>query len=532
MRTAVDINYCGIFAGRIESYRQHEAVIERCLPVGSSECAALDLGHTVFTPRAFALLKGLHQLGTGSGTEFHTTEYVRFRPAVGIKRTGRRKVGTVHTGTVVKERATTGIEVHTIDILTDVSALVGHQYQTACSRVESQQFKVLIGTGGQLTLLADTELPVRFLHMEYIEMVETVALALINEPRSVPGNEGKRVLGLHETGIRLGIEHTYTLAGLSGIGNKFAFVLAAGQLHKEDITLVGRPGNVGKVAVGGVSGIQIHGLSGSGVKHPYRHLMAGHACHGVLLGSKLRNLCGAVHLNVHKGKVGHHALVHTVEGKEPTFRAPEGTLLDTEFVAMDRRSVKQVTRTVGGHLQVLAIGSTNIEVIVLDISRAVGCRTELTVGCAAQCRLHPGNLPTFPVIFKQVLVALETNYHLLSTLKSGILKGAERIFGRGGTEHRIHLVAVEEESLGGCHGTSAAVGHQRTGIYTGAHQTLAPPCSRNVLRLQGPILVSAPHEFVKRGILQCLCHNESREKQCNDCKKISFHDSVFKRICE
>ena len=238
---AVDIDYRRIFAGRIESYRQDKAVIERRLAISGSERTALDLGHTVFAPWTFALLKGLQQLGTGCGTEFQTTENIRFRPTVSVKRTGRRKIGTVHTDTVVKQRATTAFEIHTIDILTDVSALIGYKHQTAGSRVKSKKFKVFICTGSQLTLLTDTELSVGLLHMEHIKMVETVALTLINEPRSVPRNEGKRVLGLHKTGIRFGIEHTQTLTGLGGISHEFTLVLAAGQFHEEDITLVGRP---------------------------------------------------------------------------------------------------------------------------------------------------------------------------------------------------------------------------------------------------------------------------------------------------
>ena len=63
--------------------------------------------------------------------------------------------------------------------------------------------------------------------------------------------------------------------------------------------------------------------------------MARHTSHRVFVGL----VGGFAWEDIHLRIVGHHALIHAVEGEALSVRTPEGAFLNTEFVAVDTLSI-------------------------------------------------------------------------------------------------------------------------------------------------------------------------------------------------
>ena len=76
-----------------------------------------------------------------------------------------------------------------------------------------------------------------------------------------------------------------------------------------------------------------------------------HTCHGVFVG-----LVGSLtRENIDLWIVGHHALVHAVEGQTLSVRTPERTFIDAELVAVNALAVHNLTTAIGGQLMFLAL---------------------------------------------------------------------------------------------------------------------------------------------------------------------------------
>ena len=169
-------------------------------------------------------------------------------------------------------------------------------------------------------------------------MVIPVALAPVDELGFVPGQESQGVLRLYVTGMLLFVKHAFLLAGFGIVLHQLCVVLVAVQFDDIDVFLVGRPADVGKVTVGWVTCLQINGFSRLYMIDADGHLVAGHACHRIFVGHEGCDAGGGVHLRI----IGHHALVHPVEGQIRAFRAPERTFHDAELVAVNRLAVNDV----------------------------------------------------------------------------------------------------------------------------------------------------------------------------------------------
>ena len=205
-------------------------------------------------------------------------------------------------------------------------------------------------------------------------MVVAVALALEYELRVVPGEEQDGVERLDVFRAGLTVEFGQPVAGCCIVGDESAVVLGAVQLEHVEGLGIGTPGNVGEVSVGGVASVQIVGLLCLQVVDADGDLVAGHAGHRVLVG----DVGGLPWEDVDLRVVGHHRLVHAVEGKLLAVGTPEDAFLNAELVAVDGLSVDDFARAVGGELPLVACGIAYTELIVLD----VGYRARLAVPVA------------------------------------------------------------------------------------------------------------------------------------------------------
>ncbi len=120
------------------------------------------------------------------------------------------------------------------------------------------------------------------------------------------------------------------------------------------------PGDIGKIAVGGLAGLQIAGRAGLCVEDADRHLMAGHACHGIFRVFERRYPCR----NIYQRVVGDHAFIHAVKSQFFTVGRPKDASVDAEFVAVYRLSVD--------NRFVFSIGNGSmLVVLILDIQVVV-----------------------------------------------------------------------------------------------------------------------------------------------------------------
>ena len=202
-------------------------------------------------------------------------------------------------------------------------------------------------------------------------MAEAVRLALEQEAAVVPRQEGEGILRFDEAGVGLGIETADALARGSIVSHEVATVLTAGQLKEEDVFGIGRPGNIGEIAVRGVACPQIYALARGRIEDSHGDFVARHARHGIFLRSGLRHLGGAIHFYVDEGKIRDHALVHAVESQQSSVGTPECALVDAELIAVDGGSVEQLAAAISADGEVSAIGGADIEVMLAHVCRAV-----------------------------------------------------------------------------------------------------------------------------------------------------------------
>ena len=176
-----------------------------------------------------------------------------------------------------------------------------------------------------------------------VKVIETVALALEHKLPVVPRQENERILRLHVLGVLLLEQLAEAFARNSVVSHEFHVVLVAVKLENINGFLIGRPAYVGKVTVCRVGGLQVNRLSRKHVEHTYVHLVARLAGHRVFdrcefcyarHAGRVLAIVGAQRRYIHQRIVCNHALVHFVERKTVSLRAPERTFAYAELISV------------------------------------------------------------------------------------------------------------------------------------------------------------------------------------------------------
>ena len=89
--------------------------------------------------------------------------------------------------------------------------------------------------------------------------------------------------------------------------------------------------------------------------------MRGHSGHRVFVGCK----CCLSFEGVDLGIVGHHALVHAVEGQLLSVGTPEGAFVDAELIAVNTLPINYFPRTIGRYLMLRTVSRSDPEVLIL-----------------------------------------------------------------------------------------------------------------------------------------------------------------------
>ena len=300
----------------------------------------------------------------------------------------------MHAYAVVEEGAATGFEIDGVEVLADVSALVAANDDAAGAGVETEEFEHLKLTGGEL-------LEQLAFGVEEVEVVEAVALALVDELVFVPRQEGERVLGLDETLVGFGVEHPESCAGVGVVGDEVAALLRTRHFHDVEAVAVGAPTEVGEIAVGGIAEIEPDGAIVLRIEDADGDLMRGHARHGVLLGCGLGDAHGRGHVDVDERIVGDHALVHAIEGEAASVGAPESAFVNAEFVTVNGGAVEQLAVAVGGNGVAASVGGGDVEIIVLGVGQGLTRGSEVLVFDASFERDRPFDATIFPIVAKE-----------------------------------------------------------------------------------------------------------------------------------
>ena len=316
-------------------------------------------------------------------------------------------------------------------------------------------------------------------------------------------------------GVGLGIDHAAAITRLRVIGHEFGLVLRAGKFEHIDGAFVRTPGDVGEIAVGGVTGLEIDGLVRGGVEHAHRHLMARHTRHRILLGSQL---CHAM-VDIDEGIVRDHRLVHAIEGQQIALRTPERSLGNAEFVTMDAQTILEFTRSVGRHLMVTSVSGEHKEVPILHVGQRLRCGIEFRMLRASHVGHAPHDLLLLPVVEETEVIRAEKH---LRTVGIGEFRIQQVIDTThfGGVNGCIEFVDGEEYF--GLHLTSVFVGQTLHVVDIEFHQTVAPEGGAVVGGHDVGVVRSAPHQILKRKAFLALCHGCCAKQHSECCKDDGF----------
>ncbi len=202
--------------------------------------------------------------------------------------------------------------------------------------------------------------------------------------------------------------------------------------------------------------------------------------------------------NVYLWVVGHHALVHAVEGKFFAVRAPEGSLRDAELIAVYALTVNNLSATVLANLCVCAVGGAHIEVAALQ----EGEGTLLCVGfqkVLAVLKLHGTDELALLPVHGVGLAAIAHHHDALA--RKGELGVVEGMYldVLGVADGLVDVVDAEELGL-----LAVLLVHEVAGIGVLAHELIAPPGTPAVLRHHVAVVVATEVEVFQGESLLAL----------------------------
>ena len=207
--------------------------------------------------------------------------------------------------------------------------------------------------------------------------------------------------------------------------------------------------------------------------------MGVHAGHGVLVGLKLSLAGEDVHLRI----VGHHALIHAVEGQALAVGAPEESFTDAELIAVDGLAIDNLSRAISGELPLLAVSGTHVELLVALEGQGATLLRPVLFGLVGVGGLGPLEAFFLKIVERPAILAAQEHQRLVSVGIGGSEGRAEVDVGlQQGEEHVLLAVGVDGAAL----------------FHVLIHQLVAPPGKEQALRTQVVVVATAEVE-----VFQC-----------------------------
>ena len=396
---------------------------------------------------------------------------------------------TVHAFAFAYQATLAVLHVHGIGIALERRDFGTHDNHFLCLFVEAHDALHNPRTASELTVGQFTFLG----GFEYIQVVVSVALALEDELVFVPWQEKNRVLRFHILRMLFFVEHTFLFAGLGIVFHQLGMVLVTVQFEHVDALFVRTPAHVGEVSIGRITCLQVDSFLGSRIVDTYGYLMAGHACHRVLVRFQGSDASRCIYLRI----VGHHALVHAVESHQVALRTPEDTSVDAEFIAVNALTTEYAFRFVS------YLMSVHIEVVADGIGDMSAYRVQVHIGIRFLRQVIAGSYGTcHPVVYGITLALGQLYFGLVRPWIAQRIEGTYR-FDTGFLQCLVHGFEGEEY-------TFFAV-LRVDGLYLshfGFDAQVAPPCeAMQVVWLEVEIVVTSRHQVFQREALLVLCHH-------------------------
>ena len=352
MRSAVYIDDNRILPARIEVRWLHEPIMQVGRSVGGFDCSRFDRGY----PVAFVRIAGSKQTNVFEAARVCEIDIAGFRP-------GGRIVDEICAGAAqcAVMTALHGFIERTVHLSVRYirgvmpaaqSVYCGENhlfpFGVEAQNIADQPFAFGQLSGLQVFTILGSAFPLlcvsveRRFQIHQIKMVETVALALVNKLSVVPRKKEDGMLRLYVLLVHLFVEHSDESSVFCIILAKLGVILVAVDLDEEETSLIGRPADIGEVAVGRIAHFQIDGFFGGRAVYADFHLMTGHSCHRVADIVRFGNTGGYIYQWIWS----HHTFIHPVESQQVSFRAPERSFRYTELIAMYRLSADDPRRLV------------------------------------------------------------------------------------------------------------------------------------------------------------------------------------------
>ena len=344
VRAAIDIDHRWVFLAGVEVVGLYHAEIKVGNAVGSLDGALFEVGLLIVCPRVGGIQQ-TRALAIGCIQQVDATRYLRGGVALNYERAAAREQSTLYdTNARIQERSFASIDIHGVGICLQQVLLVGDDDDALLLFIEAKQLSDYPRPLGQLfQFLA--------LGVKKIEVVIAVFLALHDKLAAIPGQENDGILWLDIFVGGLAVELSDLLARRSLVADEAAVVLSAVQFLHIDRLSVRTPGDIREIAVGRIACLQIDRLFGFQVIDAYSHLMTRHACHRIFVWL----IGGAAWENIHLRVVGHHALVHAVEGQPLSVGTPEEAFHDAKLIAVYSFAIHNLAAAVGSELLFLAV---------------------------------------------------------------------------------------------------------------------------------------------------------------------------------
>lgn len=303
------------------------------------------------------------------------------------------------------------------------------------------------------------------------------------------------MLRLHVFGMPFLQQHLQQHARLRVVSAELGAILVAVQLYQEEAFPVRRPREVGEVAVGRVSGVQIDRLMGGRVVDAHLHPVTGHARHGIADGVQFAHPCGDVYQRIFR----HHPFVHAVEGEEVAGRTPEGAFRDAELVAVHALSADHAERFVGDPAAVY------VEVVLHGIGQVKAFRAQVVVGGGFFGQVvSAGQLTGAPVINGKLLGHGQQQLFFPGPRQTHAVE-VRQFFQSRLFQGAVHRFSGDEQGLFSALGVD---GFQL--VYVGLDADISPPLQA-VQVFDITVGFPAGDKVFQRGAFQCfgswfLCH--------------------------
>ena len=190
-------------------------------------------------------------------------------------------------------------------------------------------------------------------------MIIAIPFALPDNLIRLIRQEKQRMLRFHIMFILLCEQDTFFLPCHCRIANQVHFILFPVQFRYINMLFIRTPGDVRQEFLLRCTRFQPDSLSRFQLIDTYRYMMTLHPGHRITA----RLYFGTTRVDIDNRIFRHHTFIHPVESQGRTFGRPEGSLMNTKFILMNRLSADDAIGRLVRHVSHLILRRKDLQVI-------------------------------------------------------------------------------------------------------------------------------------------------------------------------